>query len=897
MRDGASPGRQRRFGAGDRRRDARALRRDIELEFAAHADSTVRELIEAGADAQAARHEASRRFGDADRYRAACYEIDRRQHRARRRGETMHDLLQDLRFALRTLRRSPGFAAAAVLTLALGIGANVAVFSVVYGVMLQPLPFPDPGRLLMLYETNPEYGWTDSQVAPANYLDWNQPNRAFEDIAAYADGLSSVALTGSGEPAMLKATQVTGNFFSVLRVPPAAGRWMRGEESWRGHRVAVLSHALWQGRFGGSRALLGGTIRLNGFAYTVIGVMPAGFHYPFRDGDLWLPVGWSPDARAAISFRRAHYLRAVGRLRPGETLAEAHAYLATMAARLARTYPATNRVMGAGAVPLDRWLAGPRRAPLLLLLGAVALVLLVACANVANLQLARGTVRRPEIALRTALGAGRWRILRQLFTESLLLSLSGGAAGLGIGIGGTRWLLAMGPADLPGAGEIRVQGAVLAFACATTLLATLLFALAPALQEAHAEGAGAALHGGGRGTAGRGTRRLRDGLVACEVATAALLVVAASLLLDSLDHLRRVDLGVRTDHVLAAAISLPGGAYPTEHQRVAFYEELCRRAATLPGVRGAAVADGLPPTGIGWTGVFAIAGRPSGSGFQHRLVSADYFDVMRVPVQRGRRFTLQDGKSGLGVVLVNQRFAREFFGADDPIGQRLTMDTVSNRATPDARWDTIVGVVGDEKLLGPAVPAPPQIYEPIAQNVEAGLQLVLRGAGEPQALAGPLRALLRGMDPNLPLSEVAALDEIASRAVSSQRFLTVLMALFAGIALALASLGVAAVMAYNVAQRTREIGVRLALGAGGGRLVAQVVRQAMRPAALGIAAGLAAGLLASRLLQGLLFAVRATDPAIFAAVAILLTLVALAASYLPARRARRIDPMIALRHE
>ncbi|HVT58377.1 MAG TPA: ABC transporter permease [Thermoanaerobaculia bacterium] len=887
---------RRRFSLGAEHRDPRSLRGEIENEFDAHLESAARELLEAGLEPPAAWEEARRRFGDRESYRAACHQIDLRHRKARRRGEIMNDLLQDLRFAGRTFRRGPGFVAASILTLALGIGANVAVFSVVYGVMLKPLPFPDPERLVMLFETNPEFGWTAAEVAPANYLDWREPNRAFADITAYNDWIAPVTLTGDHEPEVLSAAAVTGNFFAVLGVPPPLGRGLRPEETWRGHRVAVLSHRLWQRRFGSDPAVLGRTITLNSAATTVIGVMPAGFSFPFRDLDLWVPVGWRPENRATVHFRQAHNLRAVGRLRQGVTLEEARGYLATIAARLARAYPATNRVMGAGLAPLQQWVAGPRRLPLLVLLGAVALVLLVACANVANLQLARATVRTPEIALRSALGAGRWRLLRQLFTESLLLSLLGGVAGLGLGLYGTRGLLAIGPADLPRAEEIHLHGVVLAFACGATLLATLLFGLAPALQAARAE-AGLALQRAGCGTASRRIRRTRDGLIAGEVALAAVLVIAATLLLDSLGRLRQVDLGLRSDHVLSASLSLPGVSYPRVAQVVAFYQELCRRARTLPGVRTAGLADGLPPTGAGWTGVFAIAGRPGGSDFHHRLVSPDYFGVFRVPLRRGRTFTEEDGKEAPGQVLVNDRFAREFFSGEDPIGKRLTMDTVDNRPAPNARWRTVIGVVGDEKLLGPAAPAPAQIYEPLPQNADQGMQLVVRTAGDPLAIVGPLRALVREMDRNLPLLAVASMDEIVSRSVASERFLTLLMALFAAIALTLAAVGVASVMAYNVAQRTREIGVRLALGAAGGQVVGQVVRQAMRPAALGIAAGLAGALAASRLLQGLLFAVRATDPTVFAAVALALTLVALAASYLPARRALRIDPMLALRHD
>jgi predicted permease len=888
----SSPGprrRLRRFSFGS------DLRREVEREIAAHREHATDELVAAGLDPAVAREEAGRRFGDLEGCREACCAIDRRRDSVRLRARLWSDLGQDLRLAWRTLRHDPAFLVAAVLTLTLGLGANVAVFSVVYGVLLKPLPFPDPERLVMLWEKNPEKGWTAEVVAPANFLDWRQPNPAFADITAYANGVDQISWTGRGEPTALRAALVTGNFSDVLAVRPALGRGLRFEETWRGHRVALISDAFWRHHLGADRGIVGNTLTLNDVAVTVVGVMPPGFAFPFPGLDLWVPAAWSPEDTQKVWFRRAHMLRAVGRLRPGVSLAQARGYLEATASRLERAYPETNHLMGAGLTPLGEWWVGERRQTLLLLLGAVGLVLLIACVNVANLQLVRATARLREMGLRQALGAGRWRLTRQLLSESVLLALAAGAAGVIAGAWATRALVALAPDTLPRATEIGLHPAVLAFALAATLATALVFGLAPALAASRPRGG--PLVQSSRATLSRGALRARETLVIAEVALATLLVIGAGLLLRSFDRMRHVDPGFRADHVLAVELSLPGKRYSEDAQVAAFYHRLLAGAAALPGVASAALADGLPPTGHGWTGDFSIAGRPPGeygSEFHHRLVSADYFQALRVPLRRGRTFRTADDAHALRVAVINERLARQYFGAGDPIGQRLTLD---RKPAADAVWRTIVGVVGDERLSGVAARAPAQIFEPYEQNPDGAMYLVLRTPGDPLALAQPVRALVRSLDRGLPLLSVQSLDDIVAGTLGTERFLTLLMMVFAATALLLAAVGIGSVMSYNIAYRTHEFGVRIALGAAAGEIMRRSVGGSLLRAAAGIACGAAAALALSPLLERLLFSTRATDPATLAAVVLALLAVACCAAYLPARRSLRIDPAVCLRHE
>ena len=878
------------FGGAD-------LRRAVDDEFTFHLETATRELIAAGLDPRAAREEAERRFGDREAFRAACQRIGRRRRRAQWRGELMHDVVQDLHFALRGFRQSPGFVVAAVLTLALGIGATTAIFSVVYGVLLKPLPLPDPDRLVTLWESNPERRWTQADAAPANLLDWRERSRTLADVTAYIWRASHIALSGAGEPTVLPGVRVFGNFFSVLGTPPVVGRGFRFEESWDGEdRVVVIGDGFWRRRFGADPGIVGRAITLDGVDRVVVGVMPPGFSYPFPGTDVWIPFGFTPAYRQSVAFRRAHFVRPVARLRPGVSVAQAREDLETIAAQLSKEYPETNATMGAGITPLSEWTAGGTRPTLLILLGSVALVLVVACANVANLQLARGTLRRRELAVRSALGAGRGRLCRQLLTESVALAIAGGAVGLSLGFAGLRALLALSPGDLPRQSEIGLHGPVLLFAVAVTLVTGLLFGFAPALHAARAS-ADRTLRGGGRsGTAGRRDQRARSVLVVSEIALAAVLVVAAGLLLRSFGVLIQLDPNFHPAGTIAVDLSLPRARYDEVDRVTGFYRRLLDRARALPGVVSAGLSDGLPLEAPGWSGDFAIAGRARedfGVEFRHRRTSPDYFATLGVPILAGRNFTDADDGT-VPVALVSESLARHYFAGSDPLGQRLTFDRYPTAASV---WRTIVGVVADEKYDRLGAPGGDVIYEPFLQSPSGSITLVVRAAVAPLSILDGLRAQVAALDPAIPLDRPRTLDEVVDHSLARERFLTLLVGLFAAVALALALVGIYGLMAFAVSQRRREIGIRIALGAVGRQVLGLVVGRALALVVIGLALGLVGALLAVRLLRGVLYQVSATDPATFAAVAAVLAATALAASYLPARRAARIDPVETLRQE
>ena len=624
--------------------------------------------------------------------------------------------------------------------------------------------------------------------------------------------------------------------------------------------------------------------------------MSPGFSYPFPDTDLWIPSGFTPAYHQSVAFRRAHFLRPVARLRPGVSVAQAREDLETIAGQLSKEYPETNATMGAGLTPLDEWTAGDVRPTLLILLGSVGLVLLVACANVASLQLARGALRRRELAVRSALGAARGRLCRQLLTESLALAAVGGAAGLALGAFGVRALLALSPGDLPRLSEIGLHGPVLAFAVAVTLATGLLFGLAPALSAARAPAERALRAGGRSGTAGQRDQRARSVLVVSEIALAAVLVVAAGLLLRSFGVLLRVDPGFHAEGVMAVNLSLPRAGYAQTEQVTGFYRNLLDRTRALPGVVSAGLTDGVPLEGPGWTGDFAIEGRARedfGVEFRHRKATPDYFTTLGVPIVAGRGFTDADDGT-VPVALISETLAREYFPGADPLGQRLTLDRY-----PDANsvWRTIVGVVADEKYERLGAPSGDVIYEPFLQDPGGSMTLVVHSAVAPLSLLDGLRAEVAALDPAIPLDRPRTLDQVLDRSLVRERFLTLLVGLFAAVALVLALVGIYGLMAFAVSQRRQEIGIRIAVGAARRQVLGLVVGRALNLVAVGLALGLAGALLAARLLRGVLYQVSTADPATFVAVAAALATTALAASYLPARRAARIDPVETLRQE
>ncbi len=864
--------------------------RDLEEELRFHVERATESFVALGMTPEEARRRALVQLGGVER--------TKEEVRDARGVRPLEDLARDVRFAFRTLGRNPGFTVAAVLVLALGIGANTAIFSAVNAVVLRPLPFRDPGRLFMLWESNPEKGWTREVAAPANMYSWRERVSAFEDVGATTEGASSMVLLRNGEPELLQAVDVTGNFFSVLGVEPELGRTFRDEETWRtSEPVALLSDEAWHTRFGADPSMVGRLLELDGQAYRVVGVNPPGLGIPHEGVDVWITVRWDPASRDAVYFRRAHWIRPVARLRPGVSADQANAELQTVVKQLQVEYPETNRLMGAGMTPLHPFLLGETRTPLLVLLGAVGLLLLIACANVGNLMLVRAWERRRENAVRSALGAARGRLIRQVLTESLVLSVAGGALGLGLGYAGTRLLERLQPEGLLRVSHFAIDPRVVLFVVAATTLAGVLFGAIPAGFAAHA-GPGEALREGARGGGpGRRTRRVVGGLVVAEIALALLLVVGGGLLVRSFMRLRAVDPGFDPTGVLTVGLYLPSTRYDTRAQVVSFYRTLLERVRSIPGVESAGATSNLPLAARGYSSDFLVAGRAPdeyGSEVVHRRVLPGYFSTMGVPLLAGRVIEDSDGGDSEPVVVINQALAGDQFPGEDPVGRRIAFDRVPDSTST---WWTIVGVVGSERQNGLALAPQIEVYEPLAQEVTSGMSLVLRASGDPESLTSAVRAIVREMDPRLPLLEVRTMDGIRQEALARERFLMTLLLAFAGVALLLALVGVYGVTAQAARQRTREIGIRIALGAGGQQVVRLALRQGLGLIAVGLAIGIAGALLATRLMTALLFQIDPGDPLTFGTVAALLAAAGLLASWLPARRASRVDPAEVLRAE
>ncbi len=631
-----------------------------------------------------ARRDAERVFGGVDRH----YE----QARDARGVRPLGDFMMDVRYAARTLRRNPGFTLAAVLVLALGIGANTAIFSAVNAIVLRPLPFPQSGRLFMLWEENAEKNWYKQVAAPANMLDWRERVKAFEDVAGYNSCCSSAVLSGRGEPQVLKAQTVTGNFFSVLGVRRLQGRVFTDQESWRGEeRVVVISHCTWRERFSGDPAIVNQTIQLNGLPRRVVGIMPEGFAFPAREVDYWQPMNWSPAFRQQVFFRRAHSARVIARLRDGVTGTRANAQLQTVVKQLQREYPETNRIMGAGMTPLHEFLLGSTRTPLLVLLAAAGVLLLIGCANVGNLLLVKATGRQREIAVRAALGAGRFRLIRQLMTESLVLSAIGGMAGLKPGIAGTRVLLQLQPPGLLPDTPVGIDARVVAFVLAATVLCGLLFGSMAAGWMGRATSSASLKEGGLFCAVGRSAHRLASGLVVAEVALALLLVTGAGLLVRSFQQLTRVNPGFDSRGVLAASVVLADAKYDSDDKARVFFEQLIERAAAIPGVTAAAGTNALPLADVGYTSDFVFGDRPLdqyGSEVMHCSVTPTCMQTMRVPLLKGRMLTAEDRANAAPVLLINEALAKQHFANIDPIGKRIAFDRLPDSTTV---WYTIVG--------------------------------------------------------------------------------------------------------------------------------------------------------------------------------------------------------------
>ncbi len=800
----------------------------------------------------------------------------------------MQTLWQDLRYGARMLIKNPGFTLIAVITLALGIGANTAIFSVVNGVLLRQLPYPDSGRLMVVRETKlpqlPEFS-----VAPGNFLDWQRQSTVFAHLVAYGGG--TYYMIGHGEPERLRGGRVSAGFCATLGIRPEQGRDFLPEEDQPGRdQVALISNSLWQRRFGADPQVLGQTLTLSERSYTVIGVMPPHFQFPDQNTEFWTPLALTPRERQDHS---KHGLAVTARLKPGVTVEQAQAEMTALAGRLAEQYPASNAGWNVKVVPMLEYAVGGVRRALLVLAVAVACVLLIACANVANLLLARAATREKEMAMRTALGASRWRLFRQLLTESVLLALLAGSASLLVAVWSLDLLLALAP--LPRAQEVALDGRALGFTLMLTLLTGLFFGLAPGRQAAQLD-LTAALKGSRRGSTG-GVRRWRAGnfLITAEVALVLVLLLAAGLMTQTFWRLQRLDLGFDPQRLLNMSIVLPQSKYPAAQSRAAFFSHLIRQLSALPGVQSVGASQWSPFSG-NYMLTFSVTGRAPQApdkqpSMNYYAVSPDFFKTMDIHLLRGRAFTEHDGPGAPRVAIINETLAKRFFPDQDPIGQRIV---ISN--APDAARE-IVGIVGDVRQVGREGKTQPQTYEPYLQQPFPSMNLVVRTTGDPSRLIPAVRREVFSLDPNQPIWGLGPVAEDVSNSVRGERFSMLLLGTFAVVALALAAAGIYGVTAYSVAQRTQEIGIRLALGALPRDVLRLVVRQGMTPALLGVALGLAAAFALTRLMAGLLYGVSATDPLTFVVIALLLALVALAACWIPARRAMKVDPMIALRCE
>ena len=804
---------------------------------------------------------------------------------------TFESVWADIRYGARLLRKNPGFTTVAVLALALGIGANTAMFSVIEAVLLRPLPFSGADRLVRVGSTWHRNGVTTSySSSPPDFFDWRDQNRTISSMFAYYMGEN--ALTGRGEAKRVHTVVATAGIFAALQSHPMLGREFLPEENHKGaNHVAVLGYGFWQAEFGGAPDAIGKTIYLDSEPYTVIGVMPAEFRFPLTGSDACIPIGFDDKV---MTQRGAHYLRVLGRLKDGVTLAQANDDLGTIMADLRRLYPDKDAKWGVRVDPLASAIVGDIRPALLLLLGAVGLVALTACANISNLLLARATVRHRELAMRRALGAGRSRLLRQMLTEGLLLALLAGAASLLLAHWAVEFIVSAGPKDIPRLTSISLNGPVLAFTMAISVLSALLFALLPALRSSALSPAALVRS---PGSSPRETIRLRSALLISEMALSMMLLAGAGLLVRSFLGLKSLAPGFDPSGVLTLSVSVPDAHYKNSASLQSYWDEAFSRLRSLPGVTAVAAVMPLPMSGDDFSSSFTVQGRsipekdePSS---EVRSASAGYFRAMHIPLLHGRTFTDADRLGSARVLLISQTAARMFFPNGDAIGQKITFGA---RGGYEKNEGEIVGIVGDVRHFGVDAPIPPMFYVPLAQSGIDSATLVIRSA-QLATLAQPARKLLQSIDRDALVGEALPLEELVAGSLGQRRFYMMLLAAFAALALALAAVGLYGVMSYSVAQRTQEIGVRVALGASRRQVLAMVMVQGMRVTAIGLAVGLALALLLHRMLTGLLVGVSATDPLTLAVTAAVLLLVAAAACYLPARRATRVDPIVALRFD
>ena len=805
-------------------------------------------------------------------------------------------LWQDIRYGLRMLAKSPGFTAVVVLTLAMGIGANTAIFSVVSAVLLQPLPFPQPDRLVALQRTDLRTGEQSRSQSYPDFADLRAQSKSLEAAAAYDEG--SATMTGMGDPIHLSTGIFSADMFNVLRVPPILGREFTAAEDKPGTHVAMLSHRLWKTRFGGDPKVTDKRIVLDGTPYAVAGVMPADFQFPLdsQPMDLWTTI--AVEGAESQAERGSHFLGVIGRLRNGTTRAAANAETAEISARLGKQYQDTNSRWRMALQPEVQALVGDVRPALLMVLGAVGFLLLIACANAANLLLARAAGRQREMAIRASLGAGKSRILGQLLTESMLLSLAGGALGLLLAVWGTAALANLPSLGIPRLASAGVDARALAFTLVVSLLTGILFGLAPALHASRFNLFRSLKEGGRTATDGLGRSRLRALLVISQVSLAVVLLIGASLLIESMFHLLHQSPGFDPQGVMAFNLDLPDSRYGKPEQSADFFRDLLAQIRAVPGVNDASGVLPLPLSGDSMRTSFEIEGKPMAKSdlpsTNIRAVGLDYFKTMRIPLLEGREFNARDDRHAPHVVIINQTLARRFFPNESPIGKHIKPGMSSGKT--DVMCE-IIGVVGDVKHRRLWLPHDPESYVPYDQNPMGGMNIVVRSAADPMTLLPALRTQVHALDPELPIYKAQRMEDYLAASVAQRRFTSLLCSIFAGAGLLLAVVGLFGVMSYSVAQRTHEIGVRVAVGAEKTDILRMILREAMGIATVGIEIGLLGAFGLSRILESQLFAVSATDPLTFLGVVTALVVVALLACSIPARRATRVDPMVALRYE
>jgi len=859
------------------------LRRELSL----HLEQLTSEYAASGLSKPEARMAARRVFGSMDLAEEQCRET--------RRVHFLEDLVKDVAYSLRLLKNSRGFTLTALLSLALGIGVNTAIFTLIDAALLRSLPFREPDHLVYVWETRPQMDFAQMEASYPDFEDWIRQNEVFAGLAGY--NATNLTVTGAGNPLRISGTRVTSNFFSILGVEPWLGRDFRPEEEYSS-QVVILDQGFWQTEFGGSAEILGKSLRLNGIPHTIIGVLPAGFHFALNTSQVWLPLDASPDDMSRRSF---HWVKPIGRLAASTSMARAQAEMSAIAARLAREHPETNAGVGIHLVSLREQVVGKIEPVMLVLLGAVILVLLITCANLANLLLARASTREREFAIRTALGAGHGRLVRQLFTEAIILSVLGGAAALVLSGWGLDLLLAyMKGTPLSNIfylQHVPIDSRVLGFNLALTLITALVFGLAPAWHSTRVTPANS-LREGARTSQGHRTKRLRQCLVVSEVAFTLVLLIGTGLIIKSLRHLLDVNPGFNASDLISMRLSLPAKDYARNTQIISFYDELHRRAASIPGVQSAAVIDELPlKEGDGRTVHLSVAGRPEPPpGNEQESVARtawpSYFETMRIPLRAGRFFQEQDNAQAPGVVVLSQTLARRLFPEENPVGRSIIL--TFNRSL----W-RVIGVAADVKMADLEKTVRPALYTCGLQDPSRSANLVLRTALNVDTVADQIRAQVRSLDPELPVYAVRSMDEVINNNASIfvRRLVAFLLSTFGILSLVLATIGIYGVINYTVAQRTREFGIRVALGAGRGEIIRLVLEQGLWLCVAGVSLGLAAAAALTRTMTNLLFGVSPMDPGTFIAITGIVTAVAALASYLPARRAAALNPIVALHSE